>query len=122
MTLKKVNDSFGHTAGDDYIQICAGILKKAINTPNTLFRIGGDEFVAFIPHCTEADAETIVKKIETLCTKQKKSWKVSISVGFSMIENTNTDLMQHFTQADGAMYMHKQKHKQLAEILQAMSS
>ena len=121
--LKKVNDSFGHTAGDEYIQICAEILKKTINTPNTLFRIGGDEFVAFIPHCTEADAEIILKKIETLCTKQKKSWKVSISVGFSMIKSTNTDLMQHFTQADGAMYMNKHKHKQqLAEIGQAMSS
>ena len=124
--LKKVNDSFGHNAGDDYIQTCAGILKKAINTPNTLFRIGGDEFVAFIPHCTETDAEIIVKKIKTLCIEQKKSWKVSVSVGFSMIKNTNTDLMQHFTQADGAMYMHKQKHKhkhkQLAEIRQAMSS
>lgn len=121
--LKKVNDTFGHSAGDDYIQTCAGILKAAINTPNTLFRIGGDEFVAFISHCTESDTATIVKKIETLCTKQKKSWKVSISVGFSMIKNNHTDLMQHFSQADSAMYAHKKKHKQqLAKLQQAMSS
>ena len=120
--LKKVNDTFGHNAGDDYIQTCAAILKQAINTSNTLFRIGGDEFVAFIPHCTGTDTATIVKKIETLCTKQKKSWKVSISVGFSMIKNNNADLVQHFTQADRAMYAHKQKHKQLAKIQQAMSS
>jgi len=120
--LKKVNDSFGHGAGDDYIQTCAAILKQAINTPNTLFRIGGDEFVVFIPHCTGTDAETIVKKIETLCTEQKKSWDVSISVGFSIIKTNHTDLMQHFTQADSAMYAHKQQHKQLAEIRQAISS
>ena len=121
--LKKVNDMFGHNAGDDYIQTCATILKKAINTPNTLFRIGGDEFVTFIPQCTGTDTATIVKKIETLCTKQKKSWRVSISVGFSMIKNNHTDLMQHFTQADSAMYAHKQKHKQqLAEFQQVMSS
>lgn len=121
--LKKVNDTFGHTAGDDYIQTCAAILKQAINTPNTLFRIGGDEFVAFIPHCTGTDTATIVKKIETLCTKQKKSWRVSISIGSSVITNNHTDLMQHFTQADSAMYAHKQKCKQqLAEIQQAISS
>ena len=121
--LKKVNDTFGHNAGDDYIQTCAAILKQAINTPNTLFRIGGDEFVAFIPHCTGTDTATIIKKIETLCTKQKKSWAVSISVGSSMIKNNHTDLMQHFTQADSAMYAHKQKRKQqLAEVQQAMSS
>ncbi|QSH91219.1 diguanylate cyclase [Treponema medium] len=121
--LKKVNDTFGHNAGDDYIQTCAAILKQAINTPNTLFRIGGDEFVAFIPHCTGTDTATIIKKIETLCTKQKKSWTVSISVGSSMIKNNHTDLMQHFTQADSAMYAHKQKRKQqLAEVQQAMSS
>ena len=110
--LKEVNDTFGHSAGDDYIQTCAAILQQAINTPNTLFRIGGDEFVAFIPHCTETDAATIVKKIETLCTNQKKSWKVSISVGCSIINGNHNDLIQHFIQADDAMYANKQKHKQ----------
>ena len=121
--LKKVNDTFGHNTGDDYIQTCAAILKQAINTPNTLFRIGGDEFVAFIPHCTEKDTTTIVKKIETLCTKQKKSWKVSISVGFSIVKTDNADLMQHFAQADKAMYANKQKHKQqFAKVQQVMSS
>ena len=110
--LKEVNDTFGHSAGDDYIQTCAAILQQAINTPNTLFRIGGDEFVAFIPHCTETDAATIVKKIETLCTNQKKSWKVSISVGCSIINGNHNDLIQHFIQSDDAMYANKQKHKQ----------
>ena len=114
--LKKVNDTFGHNAGDAYIQTCAEILKKAINTANTLFRIGGDEFVAFIPHCTEADTVTIVKKIETLCTQQRMEWPVSVSVGFSIIENDHADFTLHFTQADRAMYAHKQKHKQLARL------
>ena len=112
--LKKVNDTFGHNAGDEYIQTCAEILKNAINTANTLFRIGGDEFVAFIPHCTEADTVTIVKKIETLCTQQRMEWPVSVSVGFSIIENDHADFTLHFTQADSNMYAHKQKHKQLA--------
>ena len=121
--LKKVNDTFGHNAGDDYIQTCASILKQAINTSNMLFRIGGDEFAAFIPHCTGTDTATIVKEIETLCAKQKKSWTVSISVGFSIIKNDNADLMQHFAQADSAMYAHKQTHKQqLTDIQQAISS
>ena len=110
--LKKVNDTFGHNAGDEYIQTCAAILSKAINTSNTLFRIGGDEFVSFIPHCTETDAATIIKKIETLCTKQEKPWDVSVSVGFSIIENSDDDFTEHFTQADRDMYMHKQEHKQ----------
>ena len=109
--LKKVNDTFGHNAGDEYIQTCAAILSKAINTSNTLFRIGGDEFVSFIPHCTETDAATIIKKIETLCTKQEKPWDVSVSVGFSIIENSDDDFTEHFTQADRDMYMHKQEHK-----------
>ena len=55
--------------------------------------------------------------------KAEKILRVSISVGFSMIKNNHTDLMQHFTQADSAMYAHKQKHKQqLAEFQQVMSS
>ena len=121
--LKRVNDVFGHNAGDDYIQTCASILKQAINTSNMLFRIGGDEFAAFIPQCTGTDTATIIKKIETLCAKQKKSWPVSISVGFSIIEKDNANLMQLFAQADSAMYAHKQIHKQqLLDIQQAISS
>ena len=120
--LKKVNDTFGHNVGDSYIQTCAEILKQAINTSNTLFRIGGDEFVSFIPYCSETDTTAIVKKIEALCAAQKKPWNVSVSVGFSIIENSNAGFTQHFTQADRDMYAHKQKHKQLAGVKEAVSS
>ena len=114
--LKKVNDTLGHKAGDDYIQTSVTILKKAIKTSNMLFRIGGDEFVAFIPQCTAFDAATIVRKIEKLCAKQTKPWPVSVSVGFSIITRNDTDLAHHFTQADNAMYAQKQQHKRLACI------
>ncbi len=119
--LKKVNDIFGHKAGDDYIQTCVEILKKAIKTSNMLFRIGGDEFVAFIPQCTESDTETIVKKIETLCAMQQKRWPVSVSVGFSMISSNDSDLTQHFTEADHAMYAQKKQHKQRVGMQQTAS-
>ena len=63
---------FGHNAGDEYIKICAAILKKTLKMPNTLFRIGGDEFFAFIPHFTGTNIESIIKK-RKLYAPNKKS-------------------------------------------------
>ncbi|MGP1528786.1 MAG: histidine kinase N-terminal 7TM domain-containing diguanylate cyclase [Treponema sp.] len=110
--LKKVNDQCGHKAGDEYIQTCVAILKETIKTPNTLFRIGGDEFCTFISHGTEADAERIVNKIANLCKAQHEQWPVSISIGFSVIEDDNADFEQCFAQADSNMYLQKQSHKE----------
>ena len=111
--LKKVNDMFGHNAGDEYIKIYAAILKKTLKMPNTLFRIGGDEFFAFIPHFTGTNIESIIKKTEALCAKQKKPWNFYISIGFSIVKTADTDFTKHFAQADSDMYRHKQKHKNL---------
>ena len=112
--LKKVNDKFGHVAGDEYIQTCAAILKRAVKAPSGLFRIGGDEFVTFIPYFAGTDTEVLIKKIEALCAKQEKPWKVSIAVGFSIIETDNADIAAHFAEADGHMYLYKQTHKELS--------
>ena len=110
--LKKVNDQCGHKAGDAYIQTCVAILKETIKTPNTLFRIGGDEFCAFISHGTESDAERIVNKVVALCKAQHEKWPVSISIGFSLIEDDNADFEQCFEQADSNMYLQKQSTKE----------
>lgn len=120
--LKKVNDRFGHPAGDEYIQICAAILKKAAPPPHGLFRIGGDEFVTFIPYFTGTDTESLIKKIESLCAKQKKPWVVSISVGFSIIERDDADLAVHFAESDNRMYLYKQTHKVLSPFKTANQS
>ena len=77
-----------------------------------LFRIGGDEFCAFISHCTESDAERIVNKIAALCKAQHERWPVSISIGFSVIEDDNADFEYYFAQADSNMYLQKQSHKE----------
>ena len=61
--FKQVNDRFGHAFGDDCICGFTGIIKAHFREDDIIGRIGGDEFVAFIP---VPDLEFVVKKAEEL--------------------------------------------------------
>lgn len=59
--FKQVNDLYGHDSGDEVLCFFAGQLTKAFRKSDTIYRIGGDEFIIFIPDCTSR--EVIDRKI-----------------------------------------------------------
>ncbi len=61
--LKAVNDTYGHHAGDDLIKTAADRIAKAV-APDIVFRIGGDEFIAFLqaPDALQ-DIETVASRV-----------------------------------------------------------
>ena len=62
--LKKVNDTFGHDVGDEYIRSAATALKNAIGENGTAYRIGGDEFSAFVfGEDPETAYQEVIKKL-----------------------------------------------------------
>ncbi len=62
-TLKVVNDSLGHDAGDRLLIIAADILRSAVRVTDITARIGGDEFAVLMPHCSSRTAESIISKL-----------------------------------------------------------
>lgn len=68
--FKKVNDTYGHQAGDQVLQAVAKALTKCVRPMDTVARYGGEEFVAILPNCHayfgEAVAERIRQTIEDM--------------------------------------------------------
>ena len=109
--LKKVNDSFGHEVGNEYILLCHDTMKSAIRHDDWIFRLGGDEFLIMLPNTTNQVATTIVATIEEKMQQVQKNYPTSISIGVSTAESHPIDYVQCIHQADDAMYKKKQARK-----------
>jgi len=55
--FKRVNDTYGHVAGDAVLKQVSGELQKSVRTVDVLGRWGGEEFIVLLPHTNVADAE-----------------------------------------------------------------
>ncbi|MCB9228833.1 MAG: diguanylate cyclase [Deltaproteobacteria bacterium] len=64
--LKYINDTYGHDAGDAYIQAACNILRQSCRYSDFCFRIGGDELVIILPKCMKEDIIHVLRRIESL--------------------------------------------------------
>jgi diguanylate cyclase (GGDEF)-like protein len=110
----KVNETFGHSAGDQVIQLIADCLKEAISADALLFRYGGDEFTILFPRLereqaflTLEGARAAVEKMEIQLEAGKIVNGLSISGGvasYPIDGRTETELLR---KADQALYRAK---------------
>ena len=61
--FKRVNDRFGHQAGDDVLREVARALQRTVREQDTLVRLGGDEFCILAPESGPAEAESLVARV-----------------------------------------------------------
>lgn len=102
--LKVVNDTVGHSAGDQMLQGFAAILSEAVGDEGRAYRQGGDEFALLY----NGEIELLLKKISELCNLHNNSCSISISyaIGYcSLSENGFVDI------ADKMMYENKREMK-----------
>lgn len=90
--FRRINDQFGHLAGDECLKQTARTLGYMIHKNDILGRIGGDEFIIFNRSCTSTElAEQFKMKIEERFKSDRKKESrgigLSISVGFAVREN-----------------------------------
>ncbi len=85
--FKKVNDLYGHDAGDAVIQSVANVLQDCVRPMDTVARIGGEEFAMILPNCAptfgEAVAERVRNKVaaQTVAVVGGENLRVTVSVG-----------------------------------------
>ncbi len=106
--LKKINDSFGHVAGDEYIKQSAMLLCNAfVHSP--VFRVGGDEFVVFLRGNDYSNREDLLKKLRAQVRKnlQAKSGPIVASGMAEYNPKTDTLVSEIFDRADKDMYINK---------------
>lgn len=104
--FKKVNDQFGHEAGDKVLVWLAGILKSAVRESDYVIRWGGEEFLIIMPGCATENAERIAEKLrEKVETTDNGVCRSTISIGVS--EYKGGDYSTAVRNADDALYQAK---------------
>jgi len=111
--FKVVNDSLGHQGGDAVLRAIAGILNKSIRASDSAARIGGDEFVVFMPDTDADQAAQLVDRIHHAATSAPllQSSGVTLSVGVHSEAPAASDLGSMLTEADALMYDAKRRRK-----------
>jgi len=108
--FKTVNDSLGHTAGDQLLIQVARQIKKQLRGEDTLARLGGDEFVALVAelHDTGNDLEMIITRLQgalqTPLQIEGREISVTSSLGIALYPENGRDVGTLMSNADMAMY------------------
>ncbi len=114
--FKLYNDNYGHLAGDDVLESVAEVLKKTIRTGDTVYRYGGEEFLAILPEqsleSAAQAAERLRRGVEDLRMPHEArtpAGLVTISAGVAMLSpNSSKSVEELLKEADEALYKAKE--------------
>jgi diguanylate cyclase (GGDEF)-like protein len=109
--FKKVNDTFGHNAGDEVLKACAATLLRICRSEDLAARSGGEEFLIFLPNTTAEDAQRVALRIcafmrETDVLGNGIPVTVSIGVAGHIRGESPDDFLKR---VDQALYRAKEK-------------
>ncbi len=112
--LKKINDTFGHSEGDQYILNMTACIKKSFRHNDFVARIGGDEFMVICSKMNEREAQNALKRLEETTKKtnlRERKYRSSMSIGYVLVTKENADKGAGFIlgTADLKMNVNKQK-------------
>jgi len=107
--FKQINDALGHAAGDDVLLQVAKKIQDCIRSQDTLIRMGGDEFVVFLPACSCEKAAEIAQRMVEACEKlSQEDQSIGISVGIAFSSKEDDKMVKTLVkEADQAMYVAK---------------
>jgi diguanylate cyclase (GGDEF)-like protein/PAS domain S-box-containing protein len=106
--LKLINDAFGHSYGDRFIQKVAEILQSSCGRKEIVGRWGGDEFLILMPDADAKAAEGLITKIQTRCEMESdEQLQLSIALGYAVKINTADDIHSVLRAAEQLTYRRK---------------
>lgn len=119
--FKRVNDKYGHAAGDEAIRHCADVVRRIFGQDNLIARIGGEEFVVLLPGRDLAHAcglaEDLRAAIETeMFSFQGKRIELTVSIGISCGMADSHSFERLLQAADACLYQAKAKGRNRVEV------
>jgi len=112
--LKKINDAYGHAAGDEALRRIAELFRATFRSSDVVARLGGDEFGVILPMTESTMVGHIIKRIrEQVKDLIVGDQRIVISIGCATTP-VRGDLSAAMKVADDRMYQEKRRHKSAA--------
>jgi len=120
--LKKINDAYGHRAGDRVIREISRKIKECIRQIDTAARYGGDEFAVILPNTSLSDAVVVAERMVDAVANSPITWrreqiKLSISVGLGQYD-ADANPEDITSRSDQALYSAKQAGKNTVKVFE----
>lgn len=118
--FKCINDSFGHTIGDQILKQLVQTIKGEIRGSDVVFRYGGEEFVVLLTNTNQATALEVAERLRQSVNKMEqdrdgKAVNASVSIGVSMLHPDDT-VTRILERADFAMYNAKSEGRDQVKV------
>lgn len=125
--LKMINDSFGHSVGDELLKTLADILESLFKNNGLVARMGGDEFAVLLKTDSQSALELECQRIReaiNVYNNENPAVPLSVSVGSSFSGYEHNDVKELFMTADDKMYREKLERSQSirSDLVQSLMS
>lgn len=118
--FKSINDRYGHAIGDDVLRKISLDLERSMRDSDHLGRIGGEEFLAILPHTDKEKAVEVAERIVDSVREMDLSDvgvddRLTMSVGVACYQGAGDSLNQIIKRADAALYQAKAQGRNQAQ-------
>ena len=106
--FKSVNDTHGHSVGDQVLQKVAETLQQTVRDTDIVARYGGEEFAVLMPNTDILDAAVLAERLrKALATMKMPLWSITASLGVSSTSQSPASPQELLDQADKCLYVAK---------------
>lgn len=125
--FKKVNDGYGHLAGDQELREISAAIQDGLRKGDLLGRYGGDEFAAVLPNTATMPARKVAERVIKKSSRQiskagLQPIKLTLSIGIALADSADDSLESLLDRADQALYAAKKAGKNRSMTAQVDSA
>ena len=111
--FKNVNDTYGHSTGDEVIKMVAQVMLENTRNSDLVARYGGEEFIALLPRTSKHEASIVAEKIRRSIESieiniDNHQLRFTISIGISDLKSADSNIDNVILRADEALYNAKE--------------
>jgi diguanylate cyclase (GGDEF)-like protein len=115
--FKRVNDQFGHAAGDAVLQDVAYTMRATLRAGDSIYRVGGEEILVMLPGAGHEDALEIAERLRMAVRERRPvGVGVSVSIGVAVAEPGVVDTDELLARADAALYAAKARGRDVVYL------
>ena len=114
--FKRVNDTFGHLAGDEVLREVAAAMAANVRDVDVVARYGGEEFAIVLPNCAGEGALTVVERVRAAVAAAHTVTAVTVSAGIATASGPGLDGERLLGAADAALYASKNAGRDRATL------